>query len=263
MLKQIVAKLGRLLRKIPHFAFASFVIVLPFGYDSNDLDSNSISIGGHTGVGSVATVLRGCGGEVLEKEKNNFNDYSGSAEAGLALGNQTKLFMGIRAGKWEAKEAKFPVRAGEPVYYPVSFTYYNPYVAVESHKYGLGIGLISGPVPTSLYDEDHPKGKAEVSFHLRLGSLEKGYFGISFAENQPLISGGGLFDIGAGYRVGKRFDMFTGASAGFYDRLGFLQQIGFKANRNISFDLNFRLGQSEGISECAISAGTRLHFDFP
>lgn len=93
------------------------------------------------------------------------------------------------------------------------------------------------------------------SGHIRLGNIESTHFIGSYAENTPLISGGGLFDLGFGYFAGESISMFSGISASFYDEAGFLQQTRFKLNHQLALDIMFRVGHAGTASETAISLG--------
>ncbi len=248
---------------LTHFTFASLVLVLPIGYYYENSDSTDLVVGLHGGKGQVATVLRGCDGSVISSEGHEFSDVCGSAYISVPPGVRSPLIIGIRGGSWESQVKFLDNYSTERNERKFKLTYYNPNINIETKLYGLGFGYVSGNIKQKLnyYGSDDSANEVKISWHCRLGNVEKGYFTVSFAENTPLISGGGLFNIGVGYKVGKSVYMFSGLGAGFYDASGFVQQIRFKPLRNLALDFNFRLGSSAGISESALSGGLVYQMD--
>ncbi len=247
---------------LTHFAFASFILVLPIGYYYENSDSTDLVVGLHGGKGQVATVLRGCDGGVISSEGHKFSDVSGSAYISIPPGSQSPLILGIRGGSWETKVQLIDYYTAEKYQKKVRLTYFNPNINIETKYFGFGFGQFSGNFKYKFddYDYIHDFGvnnsdNVKFSGHLRFGNVERFYIAISYAENTPLISGGGLLDLGLGYKIGKSVYMFTGLGAGFYDASGFAQQIRFKPSRNLALDFAFRLGSSAGISESGVSGG--------
>lgn len=247
-----------ILRSSTHFAFASFLFTLPMGYYYENSDSTDVVLGFHGGKGQVATVIRGCDGGVIDSEGSKFTETCGSAYLSVPPGVRSPLIIGIRGGKWESN-ARFANRSSTiKNEKKIRLDYYNPNISIETKYYGFGIGYISGNIKHELSNyrsNDDNSDKVKISWHCRFGNVEKGYLAFSYAENTPLISGGGLFDIGVGYKVSKSIHMFTGLGAGFYDGTGFLQQIRVKPTSNLSLDFACRLGSSAGKSESAFSGG--------
>lgn len=247
---------------------ASFVLILPFGYYTDSTDTADMALGIHGGTGRVASVLRSCEGEALHSEASTFKDASGSAEIAVPPGMHSPLRVGVRAGYWESM-AGFAIREWDSnreysrsPETKVNFSYVNPNVSIETPYWGLGAGYVFGDVSSS-FDDYGPESNSHnirLSMHLRLGNIDQGYLAVSYAENTPLISGGGPFDLGFGYRVHRSVYLFTGMSAGFYDGVGFLQQARVGLMRRLSLDVAMRLGGAGGAFEPAISAGLVYSF---
>lgn len=257
-MKKIAGILTRALKPPLHLFMVSFILVLPVGYYPDDPDSSNLSVGVYGGTGQVASVLRSCSGTAIRTEKSSFKDVSGIATWTLNPQEKTRIIIGVRGGYWRASKARFAnlgnVSTAEM---KLNFEYFNPNLSVERKNVGIGFGVIFGHVPISF---DDLYERISVSGHLRLGNIKKFHFIFSFAENMPLISGGGLFDLGFGYPAGSKMSMFTGLSAGFYDRLGLLQQTRIRINNRVDTDITFRIGKAGDAFEGSLSGGLIYRF---
>ena len=101
-----------------------------------------------------------------------------------------------------------------------------------------------------------------LSSHLRFGKYDKLNFQISLNEDLPLASGAGYFKIGISYPAGSRARLFTGLSSGFYESLGFVQQLVLPLSDRFDLDLSTRLGSADGHFEGGFALGLRLHMPF-
>ena len=277
--------LRRVLRAVMHTTMICLILVLPFGYYTQSPDTADAAIGIHAGYGSVATVIRDCEGHALHSESSTFQDVSGSAYAIIRRWNNTTCIAGLRGGYWESDAifaTEFPedVLGYETSYgatrpYHVSYSYINPNLSLEFKNVGIGLGLMMGRIPASFSDHQpvpapgqtpeemesnmvlmsQEKDDIPVSAHIRFGSIDGRHFLASFAENLPLASGGGYFDVGLGYPVGKTVRMFTGLSAAFYNQPGFLQQARFRISKGFDGELAVRFGQAGGELEASLSGG--------
>ena len=257
-MKKIAAILTRALKPPLHVFMVSFILVLPVGYYPDDPDSSNLSVGVYGGTGQVASVLRSCDGTAIRTEKSSFKDVSGIATWTLNPQDSTHIVIGVRGGYWRASKARFAEsRTGPAAEMKLDFEYFNPNLSYEGRKGGIGLGVIFGHVPISF---DGLREKISISGHVRAGNIKKVHFIFSFGENTPLISGGGLFDLGFGYPAGSNMRMFTGLSFGFYDRSGFLQQTRIRINNRIDTDITLRLGGAGGAFEGSLSGGLIYRF---
>lgn len=227
----------------------------------HDEDSTGLAFGVHGGYGQVASVLRNCSGDVLHAEGSSFSDVSGSAYY-----KALPVVIGIKVGYWSSS-AGFARSDAQGLFSRspdrnVNFRYINPSISLENRNVGVGFGYISGNVPLRFANFDAQAdsfSQARISAHLRIGNRKKKYVSASFGENTPLISGGGLFVIGLGYPAGNTVQLFSGLSAGFYDRAGFLQRGAIRVSDNVSLDITARLASNGGVSESSISGGLIYH----
>jgi len=239
-----------------NFKFVSFLILLPLvaGVENTNRDSTETNLKIAGGLGSYAYITRGCEGEVLTKEKIPFKD------TGFSFDHKFKapLKVGLRCGYiWDKKD-----RATEYIDWIDTMIivensnnfYLNPDLSFEGKRFGIGVGPFFAQ--KTLYGrEGEELGKILPSWHIRIGS-RKLYFSANMLENVPLYSGGGYADLGVGGAVNPNFSYWIGlGSSGPYDNSGLLLKTNFKLHRNWYLDLTGRLGQSEGVSESAISAG--------
>ena len=259
-MKKIAGILTRALKPPLHVFMVSFILVLPVGYYPDDPDSSNLSVGVYGGTGQVASVLRSCDGTAIRTEKSSFKDVSGIATWTLNPRQKTHIVIGVRGGYWRASKARFAEsRTGPTAIRELDFEYFNPNLSVERKNVGIGFGVIFGHVPIS-FDDLRERERISVSGHLRVGNIKKVHLIFSFAENTPLISGGGLFDFGFGHPAGRNLRMFTGLSAGFYDRLGFLHQSRIRLSNMIDTDITFRIGAAGDAFEGSLSGGLIYRF---
>jgi hypothetical protein len=253
-------------RRLSRIALGSFLLVLPLGYYPESPDSMDFGIGVHGGTGQVASVIRGCDGTDYHGEGSEFTDVSVSAWMAMPPCVRSPIVFGVRGGQCESN-AGFAAHQqdgyGRSANRSIQFSYVNPHASIETKKLGLGIGYMCGDVPQSLYDleySDKPAHRTRPTGHIRLGNLEKTYFMFSHAESTPLVSAGGMANIGIGYPAGRSVHLFSGLSGGFYDGAGFLQQGRFRLSQNLALDMTPRLGSGGGVPEHALSGGVVYRF---
>lgn len=244
--------------------FALFMLILPVGYYTDNPDSAYLSIGAQGGVGQFASVLRGCSGEVLESERNPYVDYSGSAYLIVPPKTPSPVVLGFRYGYWRSRIARASSDPSPRQRH--SFTYYNPNFNLEWQYVGIGVGHVFGHIPFELndiwagYPGDNHSGELRTSWHLRLGNRNKAHLKVSWGECTPLVSGGGLLNIGLGYNINYRHPSFIGLSAGFYDSAGFLYQTRFRLDRSWDMQVAARIGQGGDRFEGSIAGGLVYYF---
>jgi hypothetical protein len=235
-------------------------LTLPIAYVPDSTGDGQAFVGVYGGGGQAATIVRDCSGNQLSTA-SSFGDVSGQVAYVAPLGKHSHTVVGARLGYsradiWSTDELRDSALAGGtvPPTRLFEYGYFNPYVAWESRYVGLGLGALIGQVPSSL-GEEGDKDPVPFSFHVRLGELNTIYLRAGLMENTPLASGGGLLDLGAGYRISEGLHMFTGISVGFYEQTGFLQQARVKLGHRVNLDLSGRAGSVDGIFEYGLSAG--------
>jgi len=234
------------LRKLKYLGFL-FLLPLVVGVQVGKNDSTETNIKVAGGAGSYAYITRGCEGQVLTKDKVPFKDF------GFSLDHKFRfpVRVGLRGGNiWERNR-----------YYPdkrITNSYLNPNLSFEWRRFGIGAGpfFAQKDLPTR---EGGKLRRNSLSWHLRLGS-PKLYFSIHMLESVPLYSGGGYINLGLGGASRKVSYWFGLGIRGPYDTEGFLIKTNFKLKENWYLDLAGRLGQSEGVSESAVSFGLNYKF---
>jgi hypothetical protein len=227
-----------------HLLFA-VCLALPLAVDDpaavRDSSETRISIAG--GYGTYALITRGCEGQVLSSDQVHFTDASAALDHHFA----NPLGVGVRGGF---------MRVGGSGHY-VTTSYVNPHVVADWRAIGLGAGYmyVSKGLPTM--DDELILGRPENvgSAHLRVGHADGTHFLISVLENQPLISGGGYFDLGFGFHPCPNIKGFVGLSGGPYDGPGAALGTEIALTPEVLLDLKARLGASESVGENAAAIG--------
>ncbi|HEX7076798.1 MAG TPA: hypothetical protein VF363_00060 [Candidatus Eisenbacteria bacterium] len=222
----------------------SLAVVTPLAVDvePNRPDSSVTSFTASLGTGAYADVTRGCQGEVLSKYQRNFGD------AGFAASHRF-------AGPFEVGARTIVIRHAPE--YEKNTWVWNPNASLEWRRFGVGLGYLPGRGDY----EDRDFALWPVSGHIRIGPTDKLYFSIHALEDVPVASGGGLVRMGFGTRVSRAMDGWVGVSTpGPYDRLGLALKSSYHLNRNLDLNVGGRLGASEKLSECAVSAGLTVRF---
>ncbi|MEN8007686.1 MAG: hypothetical protein ABFS42_11765 [Candidatus Krumholzibacteriota bacterium] len=242
-----------------------FIIVMPIGIRIDPEHPDELTVSAHGGVGQVVSVIRDCSGNPIASEKNKFVDMAGSVQVSHCSESGVIFALGVRGGNLDSN-ARMPLSSyvdgaqiSDSYEQSVSYSYYNPYAAMESKYIGIGAGYLSSEIPFTFGDSSD---NLPMSSHLRIGNYHKANFQTSLNEDLPLASGGGYFKIGMGYPVGSKARLFSGLSAGFYDGLGFVQQVFLPLSNRFDLDLSVRLGSTESLFEGGFAMGLRYHLPF-
>ena len=130
---------------------------------------------------------------------------------------------------------------------PENFAHVNPYVAVEWKYFGVGLGgVFSGGTLHTGETEDIPvddSSDAQLSGHVRVGSLSSVYANVTCWEGVPLITNGHV-TLGAGVRPMQPIELYAGfMTDGPYQDDQWMGRVTVDANPNWSFYLNLRFPQ--------------------
>ena len=243
-----------------------FLLVMPIGVRIDPENPNEFSISAHGGAGQVVSVIRDCDGNAVNSAASTFVDVAGSAQISHRFDSGIITAFGIRGGYLESNSQNPQViyNYGEETTYSsyeefTSYSYFNPYIAMESKYVGIGVGYMGGDPQAEFGDES---SEIPFSAHLRLGNYTAANFLVTVNEDLPLASGGGPVKVGLAYPVGSRGGMFSGFSGGFYDNLGFVQQAFLPISSRFDLDLALRLGLADSKFEGGVSVGVRYHLPF-
>jgi hypothetical protein len=234
-----------------------FLLVMPIGVRVDPEHPGELTLSAHGGTGQVISVIRDCSGNAISSKESPYVDVAATMQFSHRYESGGFLAAGLRYGYLNSTAQRtvsgFPGGSFEE---QVTYDYFNPYIAMESRYAGIGIGYMSGDVPMTFGDNSD---SIPLSGHIRLGNYEKMNFLVSLNENLPLASGGGYFNMGLGYPAGRSVLLFTGLSAGFYDRPGFVQKVSILLSDRFDLDLSARVGSADDNFEGGFAAGLRYH----
>jgi len=235
-----------------------FIGILPLQITIPPQDSTETNWQIAGGMGQYAHIIRGCEGNVIEKEKIPF------AEIGASVDHKTKspIRYGLCFNYIATKEGR-EVRD----YYDEYYGYYsgysgsnqslgiftaNPFVNAEWKYFALGAGYV---VSNGLRFEagDDPEHHFP-SAYLRIGNARLVYLDASIFHTIPLYSGG-LFRMGLGVHPTPKFSYWIGICGVPYDKTSALIKTDFIIQPNLTMNTLVRIGRSEGIPEAAVSLG--------
>jgi hypothetical protein len=129
----------------------------------------------------------------------------------------------------------------------------NPFANIESKYFALGGGYFWAN--HSLTARNDVEIDSPISGYLRLGNRRSLYFSSSFLHEIPLYTSG-YFQLGLGSGKNPNIDWWLGSSLlGPYDGVGLLAKANIRLHRSLYLNLLTRVGQSEGVSENAVSLG--------
>ncbi len=242
----------------------TLVILIPyiFGFSPNPADSSSTTIGIAAGGGSYAEVSRDCNGRVLDVKNYPFNDV------GISVDHKISLFdIGVKGGI-----ASINTSEGEG-----TLRYVNPTMGINTAFLGLQMGplftndfggefftqkgVFGGSDYYGYYNGSYNPHYTKVypAGSLRLGFLDKWYFTTGFYDNLPIISGGGLFNMGIGFHTGihPASRLWFGIGGLPFDGAVFSGKGDIPLTNNVILNLqgNFHAGDA---TEYTLSAGTKF-----
>lgn len=256
-------------RRLRHTTMWMFLLIMPVGVRIDGNTGDELTIEGHVGAGQLASVIRDCSGDAISSESNSFSDYAGAVQYSHRFGEGNFVVLGLRSGQFrmDYQAATTAPVLSDP--YRYEYSYWNPYVAIESPYMGFGIGYLSEDplMGFGKWDfgsiEDLYFGIGDfgppISAHLRFGNYAKAHFLATYNENLPMVSGGGNITLGVGYHSGNNVSLFTGLTAAPYDRPGLVQKLSWGLSERFDLDLNGRAGAAGGTFEGSFSLGLRYH----
>jgi len=249
--------ISRFVRATTHTCATAFILVLPFGYYTGQQDSTDIAFGVQGGTGQVAAVIRDCNDNPVASSAADFGEVSASAAVRVNNNEKVGVWLSATAGHYGWNNASIPgIDSLNDLSHSDQYASFN--FSVEGPAVGAGVGVVAGDVPlyySDYYDTDYLfEDHLVASGHIRFGYLDNFYFLASLAERQPMLTTGPL-QIGMGYRLSDKVSGFSGVSAFWYDRGGFLQTLDIRLNRRLRLETSLRLGEAADQFEGSISAG--------
>jgi hypothetical protein len=176
--------------------------------DPDSVSDNELSIAIAAGGGSYAEVSRDCNGNVTSVKDHPYGDVAGSVRyrtSVLELG----LTGGQTSGIKESSSLHF-VEEGGPGNFghwiensPGPLAYMTPSVGLTTTYFGLELGYLFSLNDHRVGLNNDAESRGMPSGMIRIGRYDKTNFSAGLARNFPLISGGGLIDVGLSSPVGS------------------------------------------------------------
>lgn len=178
---------------------ALFSFLLPYIVSFAPLppDSSLTTIEFAAGHGSYADVTRDCNGNVVSVKDIPYSDFSASISHEFSVvklgmtGGTTTGERGSMGHSYTAEEASTPM------------LYVVPSIGLNTKYFGLDAGMLFVINEKQSLYASSSRLPGFPSGTLRIGRLDNFYFSTSVARNLPLFAGGGLFDLGLGFSLGR------------------------------------------------------------
>jgi hypothetical protein len=209
------------------------------------------------GHGSYADVHRDCNGNVLSIQNYEYTDVGGQFN-----GRIDAFAYGIGGGWTNGLQPistpGFPQNSAQTLQ-PI--VYASPYVGVATKYFRADVGILFS-VNGNLISIDKGNGQpAYPTGALRIGRDDGFHFSSGFLRNDPIVSGGGVFDLGFGGPVGKGTDskIWLGLGALPYDGIVFSMKGDFALSEDIAITPAIH-GKGGDAAEYGFSVGARVTF---
>ncbi len=201
----------------------AFILLYPYivGFTSDSTSVNPWSVLFGFGGGSYSVINRDCNGNVLGSAKIPFNDFGAGVEY-----SEKNILVGVKTGIHSASAAtlisRYPGASGpaayDTTYYSASqIVYANPYAGLKFRYFEFRIGgLFAGGDIGGTFNLNGETVSAP-SGYIRVGS-EKGFLvSASLFNNLPLMSAGGIFDMGIGVCLNEQTNTSLWGGVGILD----------------------------------------------
>lgn len=228
------------------------LVILPYlvAFSPNPSDSSWTSVEVGVGTGSYADVSRDCNGNVLGVTNVPFREGGASVDHYFSGAR-----IGAKAGVANISEDRsYEGDISSPEH---TVMYFNPNIGLNTKYFGLDVGLVT-------FDHELPKFSSDMrlvpSYALRIGSLGGLFLSTGLCDNLPLMSGGGLFDLGLGFNLGSPHSLlWVGAGGGpYYASVVSVKGV-FPLRENVLLDVRGLMGTGPG-TEYGLSIGTKFIF---
>jgi len=217
-------------REIPYLSVLA--AAAPLAVSAPPQHVTEIRVGG--GSGSFAVVSRGCEGNVITKNRVDYDN------AALEVSHKfpAPVRVGARAGILQLDGGGDPTR------------YVNPFLSFDWPLASIGAGYVHGD--REFPDDDGDLADVKASGHVRFGKPSF-YFTASYFEGVPIATGGYA---AAGFgKEWPKVHAWLGIGGLPHDKAGLITNVDYKFGGRFALGATGRLGSSEGVSENAFSVG--------
>jgi hypothetical protein len=214
------------------------------------------------GLGKYANVTYDCEGRVTGVTKYSFIDYGASLSHKIDI-----LKFGLRAGGYSINNPESEQNLYSSPYYDDasnSSQYINPFFGIDHKYFELNVGalfLTDYVWNENINDYFISDGKTQFTALMRIGNRQAFYFSTQYLSNVPLLSGGGMYDMGFGFGSKESRNLtWLGLSAGPFQNAGLALKQDIQITDQFDLLLKGRIGEIESNLEGSISAGARYNF---
>ena len=258
---------SRFASKCKRFAQVCAVLALPIGIDSGDENQTDVVYGLYGGTGKYTSVIEGCDGPPRTVD-NTFVEGAAALYMRVPQRTRSPFVVGVTGALWYsditlASSSNYDVEQGKYLDQHVgrqTFAVVTPSISYEGEDEGIGVGVLIGRYPRDFNDEI--EFMPHITGHIRVGKADKMHLGISLNENLPLNSGGGAYNFGLAFPVGRKFNMYHAFTFGGYHRGGLTHQFRIRLDKSSSLDVNLRwstVREDTGSFEAGIGVGIRRY----
>ncbi|HAL55780.1 MAG TPA: hypothetical protein DCP63_04705 [Bacteroidetes bacterium] len=245
-----------------HSYFRSLIpilLLLPYivAFRPNGSDSSNTIIRFGAGIGSYADVARDCSGNIVWVEEIPFVDGA------VAVDHYAPpIRIGAKAGVFRESRNKYSYSYSPPTWTTTrssigkitsTATYVNPSFGLHWKYFGIDAGALwISREGASVLDLNtvNPQGA------LRIGNRDSWFFSMGVFDNVPLVSGGGLIDLGFGFSLDKlRSKLWLGLGGGVFDDPLFVLKGDVAITDQVILNLR---GMGGSLSQGAASVGVSI-----
>lgn len=237
------------------------LLLIPYvvGFSPNPADSSTTTVEFAIGKGSYSRVSRDCSGNIIDITNVPFKD------AGVSIDHYFSVArVGIKGGILLDDGYRDTHSSYSELVPPSTTKYMNPNAGLNTGFFGLDIGAVLFDDQNNRLEGDrfivesrsvYPTGK------IRLGYLDSWYFTTSLLSNVPIVTGGGLFDIGLGFNLGKpHSNLWVGMGVAPYDLPIFSLRGDFPMYEKFLLSLRGGLHTGDGYTEYGVALGSKIIF---
>lgn len=259
--------LSRIASKCKRLIQVCAILALPIGINSGDENQTDIVYGLYGGAGKYSSIIESCEGPTRSVD-NTFVEGAAALYMRVPQKSQSPFVVGVTGALWysDITLASFSNYDVEQEKYHdqhvgrQTFAMVTPSISYEGEDEGIEVGLLIGRYPGKFNDEI--EFMPHITGHIRVGKADRMHLGISLNENLPLSSGGGAYNFGLAFPVGRKFNMYHAITFGGYHGGGLTHQFRIRLDKSSSLDVNLRwspVREGTGTFEGGIGVGIRRY----
>jgi len=218
------------------------------------------------GLGKYANVTYNCEGQATSVTNYTYFDYGAGITHKIDVLNLGLRSGGLTINNTETENTNHSYYEYDYEIPGYSTFYVNPFIGLNTKYFELNGGVLwfsnteyySSNLDEYLFLED---SDLQITGDMRIGNAQAFHFTSQYLSNVPLLSGGGMFDMGFGFGSKESRNLtWIGLSAGPFQNAGLAIKQDIQITDQFDILLKGRIGQIESNLEGSISAGARYNF---